>query len=432
MSIATKLRALDDPIRVGVVGAGIFGSQLCHAVAATPGMETVLIADLDTEKAVTTFRRTGVPAGGTTLVGSGSEANAAVAAGERAVAADGTVAADADVDVLVEATGDPNVAARTCFQALVDGTHVVNATVEADTVCGPLLASVAGRNGVTYSLASGDQPGQILDLCEWAVASGFEVVAAGEATRDLEHHGTPEDALERHGHISSFGDGIDPDPRMYNTFIDGTKASVELVAAANAFGLRVDEGGTHAPSIAVEDVPETFRPASEGGILSRTGVVDSVTPEGEKFSVFVVTRTESDQLADYYGERPNVTASEDGHYHVFYRPHHFAPETTVSVATAALRNEATGTPRAQTADVVGAAKRDLEPGEKIDEPGGYEIYGAALDARDAAEANCVPLELLRGAEVVGEVGQDEFLTDADVHLDTDRFLYHLREVQDGL
>jgi predicted homoserine dehydrogenase-like protein len=431
MNLTTKLREREEPIRVGVVGAGIFGSQLIHAVESTVGMETSVIADLETEKAHTTFRRAGVDS--VVTAATADDVRDVVDSDARAVVDDGAALGDAGVDVVVEATGNPNVAARNAYRTLGAGTHFVNATVEADSVCGPLLADLAERAGVTYSLASGDQPGQMVALAEWAGAAGFEAVAVGKATSDHDHYGSPEDAIERYGIPETFGEGIDPDPTMYNSFTDGTKAAVETVATANCLGLTVDEGGVNCPAAALSDLPDLFRPASEGGALSRTPVVEEVRPPDDDptFSVFVVTRTESSQLRDYYAQRRNVVSSDDGAYQVFYRPHHFATETTVSVASAVLDGEPTGVPTHHAAEVVAAAKRDLDPGEEIDGPGGETVYGQAIDADAAAEADYVPFELLDGAEMRRPVERDEYITYDDVAV-PDSFLGHLRAIQDDL
>lgn len=430
MNYATRLRQLENPIRVGVIGAGFFGTHLIHAIGSTPGMETAMVCDIETDKSVKVLKETDVPADAIKQVDNVDETNAAIAAGQRVVTTDGSAATKANIDVIVEATGNPNIAAFHCFKALTQGTHVINVSVEADTVCGQLFARLAKNNGVTYSLASGDQHGQIVNLCEWAGACGLEVVAAGSAEFELDHHGTPDDSIERWPR--TFSDAVDPNPWLYNTFLDGTKASVELVAAANALGLRVDKEGFHEPELSVSQMIDEFRPTSEGGILSRTGVVDGVIPKDADFSVFIVTRTHSDQIAEYFADRSNVLTSTDGQYQMFYRPHHFGMETTVTIASVVLHGEPAGVSRGRTAEVVGAAKKDLDPGDEIDDPGGYTVYGTAMDAEDAVEAGYVPFELLTGAEVVQPVSQDEYLTTDHVDIDTDKFIYHAYKLQEAL
>lgn len=430
MNLASKLKRLGDPIRVAVIGAGIFGSQVVHALEAAPGLETAVIADLAIGKAETTFRRAGVD-DPVVRADDPDEARAAIDDGHRVLTDDGEVAVGVGVDVVLEATGDPRAAAAHAEAALLRGVHVVNVSVEADTVCGLRLSGLAREHDAVYSLAYGDQPAQIVELCEWAETVGLEVVAVGKSSRKLEPYGGPEDAIERHGAIASFGEGLDPNPRMYNTFLDGTKAAVETVSAANATGLAIDEGGVTKPTIPVADLPETFRPVAEGGVLSRTGVVDAVTPEDARFSVFIVTRTASDQLADYFAQRPQVSSSADGRYQAFVRPHHFASETALSVAAVALLDEPTGAPRRHGAEVVAAAKRDLTPGDVLDGGGGTTVYGLALDSERAAESGYVPFELLEGATVVEPLARDERVTHEHVELADGGTLQRLRAEQDG-
>lgn len=157
MNLASKLKRLDEPVRVAAIGAGIFGSQVVHALEAAPGLETTVIADLAVEKAETTFRRAGVQ-DPVVRADNVDAANSALGDGHRVVTNDGGVAVAADVDVVLEATGDPAAAATHAEAAIRRGVHVVNVSVEADTVCGFRLAELAHQHDAVYSLAYGDQP----------------------------------------------------------------------------------------------------------------------------------------------------------------------------------------------------------------------------------------------------------------------------------
>ena len=86
------------------------------------------------------------------------------------------------------------VAVEHCLAAFAAGKNVVNVTVEADAICGPMLAQHAAQAGVVYSLAYGDQPALICDLVDWARTCGFPVVAAGRGHKWLPHfaQSTPE------------------------------------------------------------------------------------------------------------------------------------------------------------------------------------------------------------------------------------------------
>ena len=447
LNLPSKLAARDSPVRVGVVGAGLFGSNLVTQLERVPGLRTAAVADVATEKAVAALERAGVDRERVTVVDGRDGAEAAMADGERAVLPDGNDLASAEIDVLVEATGVPSAGARHAFNALMAGTHVVMVTVEADTVVGPLLAELAERNGVTYSLAYGDQPALIVELVDWARTAGFEVVAAGKGVpfRESFHHGTPDDVFERLGFDESFVESRDLNPRMYNSFVDGTKVAVEMCAVANATGLGPDVPRMHLPTAEIGEIPGTLRPKADGGILESTGVVDTVStlyPDGSSvpedrdisFGVFVVTRSPHEHVREYLSAYagPGHHVAGDGEYQVFYRPHHLPGlETGISVANAAVRNEPTGAPRERVAEVVGAAKRDLSPGEELDGGGGTTVYGVLVDADTADAEGYVPFELLDGATVASEIRQDGILAREDVDLDESSFLYRLRETIDA-
>lgn len=164
----------------------------------------------------------------------------------------------------------------------------------------------------------------------------------GRAAREPQHYGTPDDVVERHPYIESFGEGLDPSPRIYNTFLDGMKTAVESVATANVLGFSVDVTDMHQPTVTIDEISNTLRPERDRGVLESTPAIDTVTPEDGGFSAFVVTQTESAQLQEYYSQRPNITTGDDGTYQLFYRPYHFAPETMTSIASAVLLNAPTG------------------------------------------------------------------------------------------
>ncbi len=446
LNLPSKLAARDEPIHVGVIGTGLFGTNLIDQVERVTGMTTAVAADIETEKAVNTLREAGVPGDEIAVTDGPDAADDVVKEGRRAVLADGRDLCRTDVDVVVEATGLPHVGARHAYDAISDGKHVVMVTVEADTVVGPMLARLAENKGVTYSMAYGDQPSVICELYDWARTVGLDVVAAGKGNPYLAEnaYGTPDDIWERIGFEEEFVEAHGLNPRMYNSFYDGTKVAVEMCAVANATGLEPDVPGMHLPTAEIPDIPNTLRPEADGGVLQNTGVVDTVStlhPDGTSvseghdigFGVFIVTTTPTKRVQEYFEQYSGTglyTAS-DGKYQVFYRPYHLPGiETSVSVANAALRNEPTGVPDRHVAEVVGAAKRDLEPGTTIDGGGGYTVYGRIESADAAAEADHVPLELLDGAEVTDTVPKDEAVTYDHVDVEADSFIYHLRRLQE--
>lgn len=439
LNIPSHLAEREEPIRVGIVGAGLFGTKLADQIANAPAMAVAGIADIEPETAHNAFEEADI---GTSIVtaDSAGEADRAIERGERVVLEDGEALAETSIDVLVEATGVPAAAARHAYAAIQEGKHVVNVTVEMDTVVGPTLAELADDHGVTYSLAYGDQPALMIELYDWARTIGMDVVAVGRGSMYTDEYrfGTPDDVFDRFGYDEAFVEEHGLNPRMYNSFLDGTKMAVENCALANATGLGVDVRGMHTPTVEPSAVPEALRPKGDGGVLNGTGVVETISslyPDGSttatdlSWSVFVVVRSPNRAVREYLAQNDGggFHVASDGEYAFFYRPHHLpGVETPVSVANAALRNEPTGAPRGRNAEVVGAAKRRLEPGEELDGGGGYTVYGELESAGRAESNGYVPFELLDGATVTEPIGRDEIVTYGDVELESS-FLRELRE-----
>src|SRR5215469_5140424 len=157
MSLHHLLRqraAADRPIRVGLIGAGKFGSMFLNQVPTMPGVEIAVIADLDPERARGACEKVGWDArrvARTRFAASGIE-----------------LCADPEVEVVVEATGSPAAGIAHARAAIATGRHIVMVNVEADVLAGPLLAEEARANGVVYSLAYGDQPALTCEFVDWA------------------------------------------------------------------------------------------------------------------------------------------------------------------------------------------------------------------------------------------------------------------------
>lgn len=438
LNIPNQLRTRSEPIQVGIVGAGFFGTKLADQIECAPGMKVAGIADIEPENAKQTYQEAGVTET-VTWCETPADAQKALGRNHRVIMEDGIHLAETPIDVLVESTGIPTAGARHAYKAINAGIHVVNVTVELDSVVGPTLSKLASENNVTYSYAYGDQPALMVELYDWAKTIGMDVIAAGRGSmyRDEFRHGTPDDIFERFGYNEAFVEEHNLNPQMYNSFLDGTKIAIENCALANATGLTIDTPGMHHRTLEVADIPETLRPEETGGILSEPGVVETVSslyPDGSQTAynlssgMFVVTTSPNPAAQQYLHERDEsgFHVSEDGDIAVFYRPFHLPGiETPVSIASAVLRNEPTGTPRSYETEVVGAAKQHLSPGDTLDGGGGYTTYGI-LETRDRAEADdLVPFELLAGATVTSPLEQDEQITYDTVDLE-DSFLKSFR------
>ena len=408
------------PARVGVIGAGKFGSMFLAQARRTPGIHVVAIADRDVAKVRGLLAAAGWEAeqfaapspaaardSGRTHLGDD---------GERVIATDG-------IEVVVEATGDPRTGLRHAVAAIDAGRHVVMVTVEADVIAGPLLAARAAAAGVVYSLAYGDQPALICEQVDWARSAGFRVTAAGKGTRyhPSFHQSTPDTvwnnfgldpAVARRGHM---------DPKMFNSFIDGSKSAIEMSAVCNATGLVPQPGGLSFPPVARHELAHHLRPRAEGGVLALepgatgvTEVVSSLHRDGRpvahdlRMGTYVVVEAGQEYVAQCIREY-GFQADATGSYLALYRPDHLIGlELGVSIASIAVRGEPTGAATGFHSDVAAVAKRDLAAGEELDGEGGYTVWGRQLPAARSLELGALPLGLaqrvtLRRARAAGEV-----------------------------
>jgi predicted homoserine dehydrogenase-like protein len=437
MSLHTQLQqraAAKKPVRIGLIGAGKFGSMYLAQVPRTPGVHLVGIADLSPAAARTNLARVGWPAqqiAATSL-------DEAVKKGTTHIGDDWQeLVAHPAIDVIVECTGHPIAAVDHCLQAFANHKHVVNVTVEADAFCGPLLAQRATKAGVLYSLAFGDQPALICDLVDWARTCGFPVVAAGRGHKWLPHfsQSTPDTVWENYGLTPEQAARGGLNPKMFNSFLDGSKPAIESTAVANATGLTVPSNGLLYPPASVEDIPYVTRPISEGGVLERKGMVEVISsleangrkiPYDIRMGVWVTVEAETDYIKNCF-EEYNAHTDPSGRYFTLYKRWHLIGlEVGMSVASVALRGEATGVANCWNADVVATAKRDLRVGEVLDGEGGYTVWGKLLPAQASAHMGGLPLGLAHGVKLVRAVRQGQSLTWADVAIDTTTKAYQLR------
>jgi predicted homoserine dehydrogenase-like protein len=354
MSLHAQLQrreAEKKPIRIGLIGAGKFGSMYLAQIPRTPGVHLVGIADLS-------------PDGARRKPGAGRLERRADARGQpRRGGEDGrsthigedwkALVSHPAIDVVVECTGHPIAAVEHCLAAFAHGKHVVNVTVEADAFCGPLLARKAAEAGVVYSLAFGDQPALICDLVDWARTCGFPVTAAGRGHKWLPHfcESTPETVWGNYGLTPEQAERGGLNPKMFNSFLDGSKPSIESTAVANATGLTVPSNGLLYPPASVEDIPFVTRPISEGGVLERKGMVEVISsleangrkiPYDIRMGVWVTVEGETEYIRNCF-EEYNAHTDPSGRYFTLYKRWHLIGlEVGLSVASVALRGEATG------------------------------------------------------------------------------------------
>lgn len=409
MNLASMLKhraAEGRPVRVGLIGAGKFGSMFLSQVRTTVGLHLMAVADLSAERARKAMTNTGWDV---EAVAAASFADA-LAKGGTHVGEDSEALIKADgLDVVIDATGNPGAGIRHALLAARNGRHMVMVNVEADVLAGAYLAEEFRKAGLVYTLAYGDQPALVCEMVDWAETCGFRVVAAGKGTKYMPsyHQSTPETVWTHFGITPEEAALGGMNPQMFNSFIDGTKSSIEMAAISNATGLLAPKDGLLFPPAGAHDLPRVLRPVADGGVLERKGMVEVVTSverDGRqvvndlRWGVYVVFEAADGDARGDYARRCfreyNITVDPSGRYAALYRTVHLIGlELGVSVANAALRGEATGAPSAFRSDVVAVAKKALVPGEMLDGEGGYTVWGRVMRAEDSLAIGALPIGL---------------------------------------
>jgi predicted homoserine dehydrogenase-like protein len=411
------------PVRVALIGAGKFGSMFLSQVPTIPGLEVAAIADLDTERARRACQTVGW--------------DDALIARTR-YTSDGLEVCSAEgIEVVVEATGHPEAGLRHALAAIEAGRHVVMVNVEADVLAGPLLARKARERGVVYSMAYGDQPALIAEMVDWARAAGFTVAAAGKGTKYLPHYHqvTPDDVWSLYGLIPEDARAAGMNPQMFNSFLDGTKSAIEMAAVANACDLQVRDEGLTFPACGADDLAHLLRPRDIGGILDRDGVVEVVSSlerDGRpvfrdlRWGVYVVLKAPNRYAAECFRQY-GLPTDATGQYAAMYKPFHLIGlELSISVLSAALRGEPTGSAREWNGDAVAVAKRDLRAGEMLDGEGGYTVYGRLVPAATSRAGGMLPIGLAHGVRLTRDIPAGVALQEQDVALDASRLAVRIR------
>jgi predicted homoserine dehydrogenase-like protein len=430
MSLIAKLEAraqAGKPVRVGLIGAGKFGSMYLSQAPRTPGIHLVGVADLSPDRARAALQRVGW----TPDRYSASSWNEALRNGSTFITddADAMIASN-HVDIVIDATGSPAAGIHHALLCCKHHKHIVMVNVEADVLAGPLLARRAAEAGIIYSMASGDQPALIAELVDWARTIGFDVICAGKGTKYLPvyHQSTPDTVWGYYGFTEEQVGSGDFNAQMFNSFLDGTKSALEMAAVSNACDLRPPPNGLAFPACGVDDLPNLLRPVSEGGILPHRGsveVVSSLERDGRpvfrdlRWGVYAVFEAPTDYVRDCFSQYGLKTDSS-GRFAAMYKPYHLIGlELNISILSAALRGEATGQPHGFRGDVAAVAKRNLRAGEMLDGEGGYTVWGKLMPASASLAAGALPIGLAHRVKLKNDIAHGAVVRWSDVEIDAD-------------
>ena len=427
MNLFAKLqqRAADGkPVRVGMIGAGKFGSMYLSQVPRTPGIHMVGIADLSPDRAKAALRNVGWKEDSFTA----TSLESAAKQGNTAIIDDGmALIKSPHIDIIIDATGNPSIGIAHVLACCEHGKHIVMVNVEADALAGPLLKKRADEAGIVYSLAYGDQPALICEMVDWARAAGFSVVAAGKGTKYLSsyHSSTPDTVWQHYGLTAEDAAKGGMNAQMFNSFLDGTKSAIEMASVANATGLSAPTG-LRFPAVGVDDLSRILIPKADGGILDTRGQVEVISSlerdtrpvfRDLRWGVYVTFAADSEYVARCFREYGLVT-DPSGQYSAMYKPYHLIGlELGITVASIGVRSESTGAPICWHGDVVATAKRDLAAGEVLDGEGGFTVYGKLFPAQESIALGGLPLGLAHGVKLIKPVKAGQAVSWSDVAFD---------------
>ncbi len=436
-SMLAERNAGGRPIRVGLIGAGKFGSMVLAQARKIEGYHIVAVADLDVGKVRTSLNRTGWEAEEYAATSFGD----AMDTGRTFVTDDAKALCDFDgIECVIEATGHPLAGTRHALMAIEGMKHIVMVNVEADVMCGPLLGKMARDKGLIYSMAYGDQPAFMCELVDWVRSCGFELTSAGKGMnfQPEYRYSTPDTVWGYFGWSEEFVAKGDFNPKMYNSFTDGTKAAIEMAAVANATGLECSDNGLAFPPAGLHDLAQVFKPASEGGRLERGNMIDiaaSQEPDGRevvnniRYGMFVTFRA-PDEYTKQCFEQYGLLTDKSGWYGSMWRPFHLIGlETSVSVMSAVLRHEPTGTSKVFQADAVATAKSDLAAGSYLDGEGGFATWAKSISAAHSTAVDALPMGLAHHVKLKNPIKRDQIVKMSDVEFVDDLDVVNLRKEQ---
>lgn len=412
------------PVRIGLIGSGEMGTDIVTRASMMDGVEVSAISEINPDaahKAVSIARQSD---GHSQDANTTDTLNSVIESGKTAIADNADAILESGlIDVVIDATGIPAVGAEIGMQAMERGKHLVMMNVEADVTIGSYLRREAERLGVVYSLGAGDEPSSCMELIEFVSAMGHKIVCAGKGKNNpLNIDATPDEytaeAIERH-----------MNPRLLVEFVDGSKTMVEMAAIANATGLIPDCDGMHGPAAGPKELAKTLIPKKDGGLLDGIGRVDFSIGKGVSPGVFVIIEAEHARIR----ERLSDLKMGEGPYYEFIRPYHLTSlEVPLTCARAVLYGKADMVPLDKpVAEVAAVAKRDLKPGETLDQIGEYTYRAWVMEVDRARASKAHPAGLLTGAIVTAPIKKGELITAANTTLPNARIV-DLRRRQDEM
>ena len=429
MFLYQKLLDLKSPIKVCFIGCGKFISMFLSQYNQLQKIKIDSIVDLNIQNAKNNCLKSGIK--NLTL----NEINFSTSLDD---------VINRDIDIFIEATGNPIVGTVHAEKVINKGKHIILVNVEADVTCGKYLSDLAQKNNVVCSMAYGDQPSLIMEQIEWAKINGFHVTCAGKGTKyhPTFEYSTPDTVWEHYGltkEKAEIESGMNP--KMFNSFTCGDKSAIEMAAVSNASGLKCPKNGLTFPSIGVYDIAKKLIPKSLGGLIDYDGQVEVISsidnnkkdiPNDLRWGVYIVIKGQNEYVKNCFRDYGMVTDSS-GSFSAIWRPYHYIGlELAQSIYSIALEKKPTGSTLFYNAEVTSYAKKDLKVGEKLDGEGGFCARGKLITSSSSKEQKILPLGLSDGAILKKDIKKDDIIKLSDVELDLPESVIKAREYQYNL
>jgi homoserine dehydrogenase len=429
MYLNTKLEEFDGSISVAFIGCGKFISMFLSQYNQLKKIKIDTIIDLKIDQAKKNCLNSGLTEDTIKEINFANSLNEAI---------------NRDIDIFIEATGNPIVGTVHADKIIKKKKHIILVNVEADVTCGKYLSDLAKQNGVICSMAYGDQPSLILEQIEWARLNGFLVTCAGKGTKyhPAFEYSTPDTVWEHYGltkERAEIESGMNP--KMFNSFLCGDKSAIEMCAVSNASNLKCPTNGLTFPPVGVYDIAKKLIPKSDGGLIDYEGQVEVISsidlekktiPNDLRWGVYIVIKAQNKYVKNCFKDYGMATDAS-GNYSAIWRPYHYIGlELAQSIYSIALDKKATGFTKNYNADVASYAKKDLKVGEKLDGEGGFCARGKLITSKKSKEEKILPLGLTDGAEVIKNIKKDEVIKISDVKLNLPKEVTQAREYQYNL
>jgi predicted homoserine dehydrogenase-like protein len=445
--------AKEKPVLAALIGCGEFGLSLIAQSRRMDGLSIRAVADRDIERVEATLRTAGVAAA---VCDSRAAAEAAFAADTVAICRSVEDLLALPIEIVVEATGDPEGGARFALAAIEAGRGVAMVSKEAECVVGPILARKAREAGVPYTLIDGDQPSLLVGLVSWARVLGLPIVAAGKSseydyvidakagTVTWTDRTVPTPGLMEAWDLgASVPEGIAARNRLVPDLPRRTVPDYcEMCLVANATGLTPDRPDFHAPYTRTTELPDVYIPVEDGGLLTRRGVLDVFNclrrPDDASFAggVFVVVELADEKTGNLFAGK-GIPVSRNRRYGLVYNPSHLlgVEAPTSIVAAARLKHDMVDASYRPVCDLVAKAETDLPAGHVLDIVGTrHAVPGLEpllMDAMPAEGSNPLPYYMAVGRRLARAVKAGEFITADAVEPPDQSVLWRLRAEQDA-